>query len=148
MRVLITDCNDSMTWYADQIGKTFDFISEESDCIRTKEPAGYVNFVPKNCCKVIESDDEIEFEITFELLLKKVIIGSSVYRVVAEPEGFYIVVSTNKFGSPNPLDRKEHALFLHFTYEEAKNYWSDNKSQIYYWFSDHGHNIPKWLFKQ
>ena len=46
-RLLITQCSDSMMWYANKIGQEVDFIREESDCYISREDAGFVNIVKK-----------------------------------------------------------------------------------------------------
>lgn len=51
-RLLITQCSDSMMWYANKIGKEVEFIREESDCYLSREDAGFINIV-KKCDAVI-----------------------------------------------------------------------------------------------
>jgi hypothetical protein len=43
--IRITGCTDGMRWYADHVGEEFPLLAAFSDEYKTREPAGYTNFV-------------------------------------------------------------------------------------------------------
>ena len=57
MQVLeIVKCSDPSRWYADKIGQTVPYLGDEGDHYeyRSREPAGYINFVLKEDAVVID----------------------------------------------------------------------------------------------
>lgn len=53
-RIRIKQCRDSMMWYASLIGFEFDVLSVEPTVYKTREPAGYINFILKEDAEVID----------------------------------------------------------------------------------------------
>lgn len=49
----IISCGDSMMWYNDHIGETFDLIREDMRYFWCIEPAGFINVVEKKDAKLI-----------------------------------------------------------------------------------------------
>lgn len=43
--IRITGCTDGMRWYSNHVGEEFPLLKNHSDEYRTREPAGYANFV-------------------------------------------------------------------------------------------------------
>ncbi|GBO88740.1 hypothetical protein [Marinobacter salsuginis] len=54
----VTRCPDAMRWYSSHIGETFPLLAEYSDEFKTREPAGYTNFILKTDCEVVELTSE------------------------------------------------------------------------------------------
>lgn len=52
--ILITGCSDSHFWYADQVGKTVEYVSEYDSEYLSREPAGYTNIILKADAEIIE----------------------------------------------------------------------------------------------
>jgi hypothetical protein len=44
-RLLIKQCPDPMRWYAHLIGQTVPFLGDVGNEYKSREPAGYINFV-------------------------------------------------------------------------------------------------------
>jgi hypothetical protein len=45
--IRIVSCNDPHRWYSKHIGEDFPLIAEESVEYKTRQPAGYINFILK-----------------------------------------------------------------------------------------------------
>lgn len=54
----VVSCTDGMRWYAGHVGETFPLLREFADELKTREPAGYTNFVLRKDARIIEIDDE------------------------------------------------------------------------------------------
>ena len=54
--LLIKQCSDPMRWYADKVGERVPYIGSEGDHYeyRSREPAGYINFVLKCDAEVVD----------------------------------------------------------------------------------------------
>lgn len=52
--LLITDCDDSKKWYSELVGCVVPFAGDEGNEFRSREPAGYINYVSKTDCVTIE----------------------------------------------------------------------------------------------
>ncbi|WP_372997658.1 hypothetical protein [Marinobacter sp.] len=50
----ITRCPDAMRWYSSHIGETFPLLADLGDEFKSREPEGYVNFIQKSDCEVVE----------------------------------------------------------------------------------------------
>ena len=44
-KLLIKDCKDPLRWYADLIGQTVEYLGDAGNEWKSREPAGYINFV-------------------------------------------------------------------------------------------------------
>ena len=61
MQIKITSCSDSMYWYKNLIGFTFEVIRfEKPDLFWVREPSGYLNFVRSKDCQVLKSTYSVE----------------------------------------------------------------------------------------
>jgi hypothetical protein len=54
----ITQCRDGMRWYAGHVGEVFPLLATFRDEYKTREPAGYSNFIVKDDCKVVDMIEE------------------------------------------------------------------------------------------
>lgn len=43
--IKITGCTDGMRWYSSHVGAEFPLLATDSEEYKTREPAGYINFV-------------------------------------------------------------------------------------------------------
>ncbi|GBO89216.1 hypothetical protein [Marinobacter salsuginis] len=50
----IIRCPDAMRWYSSHIGETFPLLADFGDEFKSREPEGYVNFIQKGDCEVVE----------------------------------------------------------------------------------------------
>ena len=57
MKLLITGCRDPMRWYASLIGETVPYLGDMGDEWKSREPAGYVNFVQYYDAEVIREEN-------------------------------------------------------------------------------------------
>jgi len=55
--LLIKQCPDPMRWYAGMIGQHVQFMGDVGTEYRSKEPAGYWNFVQYEDCEIVEVDE-------------------------------------------------------------------------------------------
>lgn len=55
-RLLITGCGDSMRWYADLVGQCVPLLADVGTEFKSREPAGYVNYVQYGDAVVIDDD--------------------------------------------------------------------------------------------
>jgi len=57
--LLIQTCKDQSKWYSHLIGQTVPFLGDEGDHweYRSREPAGYINFVDKSDAVVVSYDE-------------------------------------------------------------------------------------------
>lgn len=53
-KLLITDCSDSLMWYAKHVGDTVDLVREYDDCYMSREHDGYANIVLKKDACIVE----------------------------------------------------------------------------------------------
>lgn len=53
--LLITQCKDPHRWYADMIGKEVPYLGDTGTEYKSKEPAGYTNFVQYEDSAILES---------------------------------------------------------------------------------------------
>ena len=54
-KLLITQCPDSMRWYRNKIGELVDYLGDVGyGEYKSREPAGYINFVQHADAKVVE----------------------------------------------------------------------------------------------
>ena len=60
MKVLkIVSCRDKLKWYSDMVGYLVPLLAIEEIEYKSREPAGYINFVSKEDAEIIEvSEDE------------------------------------------------------------------------------------------
>jgi len=56
-KLLITQCIDSMRWYTDLIGETVPYLGDMGDEYKSRDPAGYINFVQYNDAEVINEEE-------------------------------------------------------------------------------------------
>lgn len=56
-KILITGCRDGMRWYRDKIGQTVPYLGDVGNEWKSRECAGYVNFVQYYDGEIIESED-------------------------------------------------------------------------------------------
>lgn len=56
MRIVITDCSDSLYWYNSHVGEEFEVINKGWGDYLVRTPSGYTNIVKENDC--MEIDDE------------------------------------------------------------------------------------------
>jgi|TARA_R110001606_G_scaffold187921_2_gene335527 hypothetical protein len=52
--LLITNCSDGMRWYADMVGQTVPLLATEHTEYKSREPAGYINFVQFADAEIVE----------------------------------------------------------------------------------------------
>ena len=52
--LLITGCSDSKKWYSDLIGTIVPLSGDEGIEYRSLQPEGYINYVSKSDCVVVE----------------------------------------------------------------------------------------------
>jgi len=57
----IVRCQDPLKWYSRFVGKHVPLIAAEGTEYRSREPAGYTNFVAYNDAVVVEMLDHIEY---------------------------------------------------------------------------------------
>ena len=55
--LLITSRGDGMRWYADMVGQTVPLLAVERTEYKSREEAGYINFVQFADAKIVEIDD-------------------------------------------------------------------------------------------
>jgi len=55
-RLLITACIDPMRWYANLVGQCVPFLADVGTEFKSREPAGYVNYVQYGDAVVIDDD--------------------------------------------------------------------------------------------
>ena len=55
-RLLIKQCPDGMRWYRGLIGQTVPFLRDVGDEYKSREPAGYINFVQYEDAEIVEVD--------------------------------------------------------------------------------------------
>ena len=60
MKLKIVKCNDPLKWYAKLIGEEVPLLAIEKTEYKSREPAGYVNFVSKNDAEIV-GNVQIEF---------------------------------------------------------------------------------------
>ena len=56
--IKIKQCNDSKMWYAPYVGCYVPLLAEEEVEYKSREPAGYVNFVQRGDGEVVYIDEE------------------------------------------------------------------------------------------
>ena len=56
--LLITSKGDGMRWYADKVGEVVPLLAIERTEYKSREDAGYVNFVQFADAKIVEVNDE------------------------------------------------------------------------------------------
>ena len=56
--LLITSSGDGMRWYADKVGETVPLLAIERTEYKSREDAGYVNFVQFADAKIVEVTDD------------------------------------------------------------------------------------------
>ena len=49
----IISCNDPMRWYSDKIGELVPFLGDVEDEFKSREPAGYINFVQHDDAEIV-----------------------------------------------------------------------------------------------
>ena len=59
MKLLITSCKDPLRWYASLIRETVAYLGDMGDEYKSREPAGYVNFVQYCDAEIIEEDTDV-----------------------------------------------------------------------------------------
>lgn len=58
--ILIEKCDDKKKWYSNLVGKFVPFQGMDSKEYRSREPAGYINFVSIKDGKLIESEIDLK----------------------------------------------------------------------------------------
>lgn len=53
-KLLITGCTDGMRWYANKIGHIVDFLGDVGNEYKSREDAGYINFVQYADADIVE----------------------------------------------------------------------------------------------
>lgn len=56
--LLITSKGDGMRWYADKVGEIVPLLAIERTEYKSREDAGYINFVQFADAKIVEVNDE------------------------------------------------------------------------------------------
>ena len=59
--LLIVKCNDPMKWYSKLVGKYVPYIAAEGTEYRSREQAGYTNFVSYSDAVIVEQLDHMEY---------------------------------------------------------------------------------------
>ena len=55
-KLLIKQCPDGMRWYRNHVGQTVPFLKDVGDEYKSREPAGYINFVQYEDADIVEVD--------------------------------------------------------------------------------------------
>jgi len=55
--LLIKRCPDKMRWYANFIGQTVPFLGDVGNEYKSRESAGYINFVQYDDAEIVEIQD-------------------------------------------------------------------------------------------
>jgi hypothetical protein len=56
-KLLIKQCKDGHRWYADLVGQTVPYLGTVGTEYKSKEPAGYINFVQFEDAEVVNGED-------------------------------------------------------------------------------------------
>lgn len=59
--LLITQCQDSLKWYSDLIGKHVPLHDVETTEYKSREPSGYINFVSLDDAKIVDVENYSKF---------------------------------------------------------------------------------------
>lgn len=54
--LLIKQCPDKMRWYANLVGKIVPFLGDVGNEYKSREPAGYINFVQYKDAEIVDID--------------------------------------------------------------------------------------------
>lgn len=57
IKLLITQCPDSMRWYRDKIGEKVEYLGDVGDEYRSREPEGFINFVQYEDAVLVEDNE-------------------------------------------------------------------------------------------
>ena len=56
--LLIQQCPDGMRWYSDLVGERVPFLGDVGTEYKSREPAGYINFVQYDDAEIVDSIHE------------------------------------------------------------------------------------------
>jgi hypothetical protein len=70
-KLLIKKCPDSMRWYKDSIGELVDYLGDVGNEYKSREPAGYINFVQYTDAEIVEIGIDIGLGSDYTIISNK-----------------------------------------------------------------------------
>lgn len=62
----VTKCDDSRKWYSEFVGKNVPFLALDGKEWKSREPAGYINFIAEEDAELVEVEHDVWWKLANE----------------------------------------------------------------------------------